>query len=840
MKHPGRFLILALALFLLGAAALAEASDGNALTAQARDWNSYFSVSPGQSATLQVDASCERGDLHYQWSEYTQDAGEQALEGASGDALTVLPSTHYTRYTCRVSDDYGNSASVRFDVYIYNHLYAMALGSSDVGVGYGETAELRVSAGCLAGELHYQWYDASSREITGATSSVYITDPVTERRRYECRVTDDYGGSESVDFYAFVENGLRLEGGEASEYIRALPGEDLTLSVNASCDTGELSYNWWLYGESTEWLSDTDTATVPNIQGSCFVDVDVRDEFGSYLSKSFHILLDTGLVVDAAQYEVWVPYGETARLDARAYCDYDLTYAWAYTTDDDPYDPETEALDETGSTLATDPITSLVRYFCRVEDGYGNEEKIEFRVGVENHLTAEAVGDTDVVCPLGETRTLTVQAQCDTEPLTYAWLADAYREEFGGWDGSEIEGANAASLTLDSSVCRGDNVVCVVRDQYGGTVYVPYQVSFESGLVLDPADEVVVLVPEDGSVTLHVDASTSAASLTYLWKNNDRDVDGADGPSFTATGLSGITEIRCYVNDSDGNYDSAAFLCAGQPDGELALDTDVSVTFGEGESRTYAFVPAETGYYALDAPSGWASLYDAGYTWLRFDYEADGGWAYPKVARLTAGQRYYFCLYGFNYDADAFTARLSKVEDSAYLATAYMFPGQTVAIPPYYDPYDSPGPWDQVSLSTDDTSVLSVQGDRVTALAAGKARLNVGYSSNGGSWQERRPVIITVLDLPETRLPAGLRSIEAEAFAGDAGLRRVTLGDSVERIGRDAFSGSGMKVLVVPATGTTFTGGALRGVKDFTLVCRPGSRAESWALEHDLFFFYLP
>ena len=47
-------------------------------------------------------------------------------------------------------------------------------------------------------------------------------------------------------------------------------------------------------------------------------------------------------------------------------------------------------------------------------------------------------------------------------------------------------------------------------------------------------------------------------------------------------------------------------------------------------------------------------------------------------------------------------------------------------------------------------------------------------------------------------LPDGLRSIEEEAFAGDASIRTVTLPESVEYIGARAFAGSGLGQIILP------------------------------------------
>ena len=177
----------------------------NHLSAQAKDdkWDIY--VASNETATLEVKASCDAGEPSYQWYRYNEQTYEdEPVEGATSASYTTGSITDYTRYYCRVSDDYGDSQYVYFYIYIENHLSAQAKDyQNTIYVALNGTATLEVVASCDAGELSYQWYQNGL--IEGATSASYTTDSITDYTEYQCIVSDQYGNTQYIWFYIYIE-----------------------------------------------------------------------------------------------------------------------------------------------------------------------------------------------------------------------------------------------------------------------------------------------------------------------------------------------------------------------------------------------------------------------------------------------------------------------------------------------------------------------------------------------------------------------------------------------------------------------------------------------------------
>ncbi|SDL27023.1 Leucine rich repeat-containing protein [Sarcina sp. DSM 11001] len=83
------------------------------------DTEAYRYVTSGESAKLQVNVSADDKDhLRYQWFKIIPDAWGKleyyTINGATGASYTVNSVTGFTRYYCRVQDQYSNRAEVRF------------------------------------------------------------------------------------------------------------------------------------------------------------------------------------------------------------------------------------------------------------------------------------------------------------------------------------------------------------------------------------------------------------------------------------------------------------------------------------------------------------------------------------------------------------------------------------------------------------------------------------------------------------------------------------------------------------------------------------------------------
>lgn len=193
-------------------------------------------VKVGDTATLRVQASCTKGDITYDW----QGQGSVSEDDPAEFTTDVITKGCYV--SCRVSDMYGNTKTIYYNIKIENGLKAGVKGSSKVNVPYNEKAALEVEASCNNGEIEYVWYDADNNEQLGS-GALFTTGNITEKKNYRCRVSDDYGNYEFVYFAVNIDNGLKVEAvGSTNVIIKQ--GESVTLKVKASCNEGGLTYKW--------------------------------------------------------------------------------------------------------------------------------------------------------------------------------------------------------------------------------------------------------------------------------------------------------------------------------------------------------------------------------------------------------------------------------------------------------------------------------------------------------------------------------------------------------------------------------------------------------------------
>lgn len=195
-----------------------------------------ITAKPGETVTFKVQASCDKGDITYDW----QGQGSVSEDNPAEFTTDVITKGCYV--SCRVSDMYGSTKTIYYNIKIENGLKASAKGSSKVNVPYNEKATLEVEASCNNGEIEYVWYDADNNEQLGS-GALFATGNITEKKNYRCRVSDDYGNYEFVYFAVNIDNGLKVEAvGSTNVIIKQ--GESVTLKVKASCNEGELTYKW--------------------------------------------------------------------------------------------------------------------------------------------------------------------------------------------------------------------------------------------------------------------------------------------------------------------------------------------------------------------------------------------------------------------------------------------------------------------------------------------------------------------------------------------------------------------------------------------------------------------
>lgn len=241
-------------------------------------------VKAGDTATLRVQASCAKGDITYDW----QGQGSVSEDDPAEFTTDVITKGCYV--SCRVSDMYGNIKTIDYNIKIENGLKTGAKGSSNVNVPYNEKATLEVEASCNKGEIEYVRYDADNNEQLGS-GAVFTTENITEKKKYMCIVSDEYGNDEFVYFAVDIDNGLKVEAvGSTNVIIKQ--GESVTLKVKASCIEGELTYKWTGSGVGDDEAA-TDSITVTynsnsEISYSTYT-CEVTDKYGNSEKISFTV-----------------------------------------------------------------------------------------------------------------------------------------------------------------------------------------------------------------------------------------------------------------------------------------------------------------------------------------------------------------------------------------------------------------------------------------------------------------------------------------------------------------------------------------------------------------------
>ena len=142
-------------------------------------------------------------------------------------------------------------------------------------------------------------------------------------------------------------------------------------------------------------------------------------------------------------------------------------------------------------------------------------------------------------------------------------------------------------------------------------------------------------------------------------------------------------------------------------------------------------------------------------------------------------------------------------------------------------------PYSVSSAESDDETVVSVMGGTVSALAEGSATLTVTLSD-----ESTAVYAVAVSAEPDfLTLPSALTEIGENAFADASAVTFVTLGEKVQTVGGNAFSGSGLAQIQVTSSETAFDDTAFGDLSP-VLLCPEGSEAAEWAEEKGYVYVY--
>jgi len=332
-----------------------------------------YAVEYGGNVSLSVSASANMGAIIYEWYYYAN--GYLVTVGDESDfELTDVTQSRY--YYCEVSDEYQNSETVAFYVYVDSGL---SIGSymSHYEMEFGDSVTL--DASCVTVDegvtLNYQWYEYNEgygfTEISGATSEIYMIDAITSYSRYECEVMDEYGQSVWLYYYIYIDNGFTVSGNQwryAVEY-----GGSVTLSVDASANTGELSYTWYYFDDYgyQKYVGYDSSLELTDVTCAREYYCNVSDVYQNSEILSFYVYVDSGLQQEDYTGYYWIDPDTTVMLEAPVSVNEGVavSYRWYKYVED--YGNKIISGAES-DTYTTDAITSYTFYECQVTDEYGH------------------------------------------------------------------------------------------------------------------------------------------------------------------------------------------------------------------------------------------------------------------------------------------------------------------------------------------------------------------------------------------------------------------------------------------------------------------------------------
>ena len=475
-------------------------------------------VTPGETVTMAVSAHFDLGEVHYQWYESVEVVDEESgnsweeflpIEGAVSSSFVSAPVYALMQYFCRVSDDYGNNQDVWFTLHIDNHLTVQPVGTSDRTVAYQSsvTMQVTVDAGNMD-NIRYRWYSEDDPDTTLSETDSLTISSVEQTANYYCMVIDDYGNSDGVWFYVYVDNQLIVQPVGPTDRAVAY-GSSTTLQVTVSAaNMNGLSYEW-RDSQSNDCGSDTDTLVIDPVTHFSRYYCYVFDAFGNSASIGFSVYPDNDLSVE--------PVGNTTRhiipgtdvslevtITARQYDG--MTIAWH---DADDWD---EVFSET-KTCTLPSMDRSRRLVCIVTDMYGTTKGISFEIIADNGLTAQRITPFHVTKKEGQPLTLEVSVNAiDKSQLSYCWKDGR---------GLEIENAGLESCTIESEEQLG-TVTYDVWDQYGNIQTLEFDASVDNELLIRPVSATTVLVGPGESAVLEAFASArDEEGMTTRWYRLD-------------------------------------------------------------------------------------------------------------------------------------------------------------------------------------------------------------------------------------------------------------------------------------------------------------------------------
>ena len=577
------------------------------------DENYHFDLEAGESQELSVIATAKEGvEIFYRWQAADEDWNWEDIPDATTNTFTTGILKNSKHYICTVSDAYGNSVNVWFNI----NVSSLSIDEDSMTRGYtvapGENVTLTMLASTvLDTPLEYQWYRqildeeggyVSSEPIEDVTGSSLQVENVTRYSRYECYVTD---GNETkyISFSIRINSGLEIEG-STWNYYTVKAGDTKELSITAKANGGvTLSYQWQLETEDG-WqnvgTSETYTYRAENIQqATYYYRCLVSDGYGYPETVYFELYVDT-LTVKNTKTKYKVPFGESVTLTMGAESglgEEHLQYQWYYAEFDEDldYSRGDEIPEANGDSYTVENVTGYAGYICEVSDGIHSDTKF-FSVSVDNGLTVD-YDQNEFTVSYGGSQEMKVIAKADGQ-ISYQWqiYEDTYTEDEewidGGWRDLPDATGDAYTATNIQGYTR---YRCIVRDDYGYATKVDFTIDIENTITIEEYEkEYTVQQGKDQKLEVKATSVLGDGKLTYRWFSgySGDEIEGETESSYIASNVMENETYMCRV--FDGVSENYAYF---------HLKVDSGFACEAGSATLFALAPGETANLKVNATS---------------------------------------------------------------------------------------------------------------------------------------------------------------------------------------------------------------------------------------------
>ena len=309
----------------------------------------------------------------------------------------------------------------------------------------------------------------------------------------------------------------------------------------------------------------------------------------------------------------------------------------------------------TSSVYTIEGIQDQARYYCRVSDGYGHTEEVNFYITVDSGFSAWATLSENHAesCSLTVEPKATLEISVSVETSStiqpsFQWYHYSYDETFGYYRYLQLDGATDNVYTVEQTTGYGE-YYCYVQDGYGNSAKIYYFISVSNNFSAWATDSNQnstswdYMVDPNSAVLLSVTVSAVDTDLiSYQWYRvcydeengywTEKKIDGATGNSYTTGNITEYSWYYCAVDDGYGSGQTVSFYIY------LNNNFSVWVTGSTDHSKeTWVGVdPNTSAELSVTATAGDPSLIT--YQWYRLVTDEYGNSTEVQIEDATAAQ----------------------------------------------------------------------------------------------------------------------------------------------------------------------------------------------------------